>query len=238
DRAGGLAAHGLNDVLELLAVLAALDRVDVRADELDAVLLEDARVVERDRGVEGGLTAERGQERIGALLRDDRLYDGGLDRLDVRGIRDVRVRDDRSGIRSHEEDAVALAAQDAAGPRHRVVELAGLADDDGARADDEHGLEVGSSGHGVLSFCAAQARADAGLAVIMSAKRVKRPRESWGPAADSGWNWTENAGMSRHSRPSTTWSLRPMWLTRTRPKSACGAVIGSPVGASTAKPWF
>jgi hypothetical protein len=132
DGPGGFSANVLDDVLELLAVLAALDRLDVRADELDVVRIEDARVVEGDRGIEGGLAAQGGQERVGALLRDDRLDDAGVDRLDVRDVRDVRIRHDRRGVRVHEDDAQALAAEHAAGLGPGVVELAGLADHDGA----------------------------------------------------------------------------------------------------------
>src|SRR5699024_1301102 len=51
----------LDDVLELLAILATLDGVDVCTDELDAVLVEDAAAVQLDRGVQRGLAAEGGQ---------------------------------------------------------------------------------------------------------------------------------------------------------------------------------
>ena len=73
DAAGALAAELLDDLLELLAVLAALDRLDGGADQLDAVLLEDAGLVERHRAVEGGLAAEGREQRVGALLGDDLL---------------------------------------------------------------------------------------------------------------------------------------------------------------------
>ncbi|KFC52917.1 hypothetical protein GY12_15560 [Micrococcus luteus] len=69
-------------------------------------------------------------------------------------------------------------------------------------------------------------------------KRSNRSRVSLGPAADSGWNCTEKAGRSSRRRPSTTWSFRDQWETSTRPKRDSGASIGSPRGASTAKPWF
>ena len=42
DAAGDLAAELLDDLLEQLAVLAAVDRLDGGADQLDAVLLEHA----------------------------------------------------------------------------------------------------------------------------------------------------------------------------------------------------
>ena len=67
--AGHVAADAADDLLELLAILAALDRVDVGADQLDAVLLEHARLVQRDREVERGLPAERRQDRVRPLRR-------------------------------------------------------------------------------------------------------------------------------------------------------------------------
>ncbi len=66
--AGALAADALDDRLELLAVLAAPDRVDVGADELDAVALEHARLVQRHRRVQRRLAAEGREQRVGALL--------------------------------------------------------------------------------------------------------------------------------------------------------------------------
>ena len=70
---GDLAAELLDDLLERLAVLAAVDRLDAGADQLDAVLLEHAVLVQRHRRVERGLPAERGQQRVGALLGDHLL---------------------------------------------------------------------------------------------------------------------------------------------------------------------
>ena len=62
--AGALAADGRDDLLEPLAVLAGLDRVDARADQPHAVLGEHAGLVQRDRGVERGLAAEGREQRV------------------------------------------------------------------------------------------------------------------------------------------------------------------------------
>lgn len=83
DRAGGLAVtdlrlDGLDDALEEVAVLALVDGLDVGADELDAVLLQDTVLVHGDRGVERGLAAQRGEQRVGALLGDDLLDELGV----------------------------------------------------------------------------------------------------------------------------------------------------------------
>ena len=64
-----------HELLEDLAVFALVDRLEVRADQLDVVLLEDAVVVQLDRRVQRGLAAEGRQDRIRPLLGDDRLDD-------------------------------------------------------------------------------------------------------------------------------------------------------------------
>ena len=95
--------------LELLAVLPRLDRLDVRADQLDAVLLEDARLVQRHRGVQRGLAAEGGEQRVRALLLDDLLDDLRGDRLDVGGVGELRVGHDRRRVGVDQDDPQALA---------------------------------------------------------------------------------------------------------------------------------
>ena len=57
--------------LEPLAVLGGADRLDARADQLDAVRVEHAGFVELDREVERGLAAERREQRVGTLALDD-----------------------------------------------------------------------------------------------------------------------------------------------------------------------
>ena len=133
---------------EELAVLGLLDRLALGADQLDAVLGEDAHVVEGERGVEAGLAAHGGQERVGALLLDDLGDDLGGDRLDVGGVGELRVGHDRRRVGVDQDDAVALLAQRLAGLGAGVVELAGLADDDGPGADDHDRADVGALGHG------------------------------------------------------------------------------------------
>ncbi len=141
-RARDLGAGRDDEILEELAVLAAADRVDLRADELDAVALEDAGLVERDRGVERGLAAERREDRVGPLLRDDRLDDRRRDRLDIRRVGESGVGHDRRRVRVHEDDPDALLAEDAAGLRAGVVEFGGLSDDDRTGSDDEDRADV------------------------------------------------------------------------------------------------
>ena len=87
----GFATDLGDDVLELLAILAALYGVEVGADQFDVVLLEDALLVQRHCGVERSLTAERREDGVDLValqgfLGDDLLEELGRDRLDVRGV--------------------------------------------------------------------------------------------------------------------------------------------------------
>ncbi len=92
----------------------------------------------------------------------------GGDRLDVRGVGEVRVGHDRGRVGVDEDDADALLAEHPAGLGAGVVELAGLTDDDGgAGSDDEDGVDVVALGHYLLSFFAR-------WATTTSRKRSKR----------------------------------------------------------------
>jgi hypothetical protein len=88
-----------------------------------------------------------GSSASGPLALDDARDHLPRDRLDVRDVRHLGVRHDRRRIRVHENDAIALFAQRLAGLRTRIVELARLADDDRARADDEDRMNVAALRH-------------------------------------------------------------------------------------------
>src|SRR2546422_2253566 len=80
--------HGM---LERLAVLSLADRLVARADELHAVLLQDALLVQTDGGVERGLPAHCGQERVRPLALDHLLDHVERDRLVVGAVRQLRI---------------------------------------------------------------------------------------------------------------------------------------------------
>src|SRR5690606_29458546 len=84
---------------------------------------------------------------VGLLLGDDLLDRLPVDRLDVDGVGHLRVGHDRGRVAVDQHHPVALLAQGLARLRAGVVELAGLADDDRAGADDADGLEVGTLWH-------------------------------------------------------------------------------------------
>ena len=135
--------HG---ILEKLTVLAALNCTGVGPDHLDAQALKHAAAVQRHRGVERRLPAERRQQNKlslrAALLdclpftEDNFLHTLRRDRLDVGAIGELRVCHDRRRVGVHEHDAVALLLEGLARLRAGVVEFAGLPDDDRTGADD------------------------------------------------------------------------------------------------------
>ena len=172
-----LGAGALDDLLELLAVLTGADRVDGCADQLHGETFENTHFGQRNGCVECRLSAQRGQQRVGALLLDDRGHDLRGDRLDVGGVGDAGVGHDGRRVGVDEDDAQALLFQHAARLRARIVELARLADDNGARSDDEDGRQIVPAGHQWVSLAA----------VIREIKRSKRSSPSCGPAAASGW---------------------------------------------------
>jgi len=138
-------------LLEELAVLGLFDRFDPRADQPDAVLLEDARLRKRERDIERRLTAHRGQHRIGALALDDLLHDVGGNGLNIGSVGEVRIGHDGRGIGVHQDHLIALLAQRLACLRSGIIELARLSNHDGAGADDEDLTDAGVLGHSNLA---------------------------------------------------------------------------------------
>ena len=126
-----------HQLLEDLAVFAAFDRRFLRADQLDAVLLEDAGAGELEGKIERGLAAERREERVGLLLGDDAFHGFDREGFHVGDVRRLGVRHDRRRVRVHQDDAVAFLAERLASLGAGIIEFAGLADDDRSRADDE-----------------------------------------------------------------------------------------------------
>ena len=143
--------HGQPDpghrLLEQLAVLGRADRLRTRADQLHAVGVEHAVVDEGHRQVQRGLATEGREKGVGPLALDHRGDDLGLEGFDVGAVGELGVGHDRRRVGVGEDDLVALGPQDPARLGARVVELAGLADDDRAAADDQDRLDVGALRH-------------------------------------------------------------------------------------------
>ena len=173
-------AARLDGVLEELAVLGARDRVDVRADQLDAELLEHARLVQLAREVERGLAAHRRQQRVGPLAPQHVGDAFEVERLEVRAVGEAGVGHDRRRVRVDDDRAVAVVAQHLQRLAAGVVELAGLPDHDRAR-----------SRSGRSSGCR-----HAAARRTSSTHSPRIDQASCGPGPASGWNCTERARSS------------------------------------------
>jgi hypothetical protein len=184
-----------HQVAESPPVLCSADRGQRRPENPDAMLGEHARIVERHRQVEAGLSAEGRQQCIGLVLLDDPGHVLERQRTDDHGAPDIRVRHHRRRIRVHEDRLHALRAQRKAGLDAGVVELGGLADEDRPGADHEDLLRCRHVG-------------------AHSSARSKTRDASIGPGAPSGWNWTDAIRPLPCTSPSTVSSFRSRWLIR------------------------
>ena len=140
--------HGL---LELDAVFAALDGVEVDADDLHVVLREDAGFGEAGGKVQCGLAAEVRQQGVRTFALDDAFHALDGERLDVGVVRHAGVGHDGGGVRVDEDDLVARFSERLACLGAGIIEFTGLADDDRAGADDEDFFNVLPLRHGGIS---------------------------------------------------------------------------------------
>ena len=128
--------NSLHGVFEPQPVFGHLDGLERGADELDAMLSEDAFLGELHREVQRCLAAHGREHGIRPLARNDGLQVLRRQRLDVSAVGKFRVSHDGGGVGIHQHYFVAFRAQRFAGLCARIVELARLANDDRPRADD------------------------------------------------------------------------------------------------------
>ena len=128
--------------LEDLAVLAALDRRQVDADDLHAVLLEDALLRELHGKIEARLPSQVRKNGIGPLFLDDLLETRFVERFNVSRVGHHGIRHDRRGIRINEDNLVPAGPQGLARLRSRIVKLASLSNDNWTRTDDENLVDI------------------------------------------------------------------------------------------------
>ena len=124
-----------------------------RADQFNAVFLQDSAIGQVQRAVQRGLATHGRQQGVGLFLGDDLLDHARIDRLDVDRIRRIRIGHDRGRIRVDEYHAIAFIAQGLAGLGPGIVELASLANDDRPGTDDENRAQVSSFWHQTRLSC-------------------------------------------------------------------------------------
>ena len=208
--------HGL---LEELPVFRLADGLLVGADHLHPELFQDPHLGHLDGRVEAGLAAQGGEQRLRPFPLDDLGHDLGGDRLDVGPVRHLRVGHDRGRVGVDQDDFEPLFPQGLAGLGPGVVELAGLADDDGPGPDDEDFMDVRCAWALFL-----------GVPLHEGDEFIEEIGGIVGPAEASGWYCTEKTGSRRWRIPSRLWSFRLMWVISTCPAGR--------VSRSTQNPWF
>ena len=129
-------------VFELQAVFGFVDRFGRGANQFDFVFLEHAVVPQVQGTVECGLSAHGWQYRIGAFFGNDFLNRLPSDGFDVGDVCRCGVSHDRRGVAVDQDDFVALFAQGFAGLHARIIELASLANHDGACPNDQNTFQV------------------------------------------------------------------------------------------------
>ena len=126
--------HGL---LEELTVFGHLHGAQVCANQLDAIFGEDARLGQGHAQVEAGLPAHSRQDGIRSFRRNDLLEYVDGERFYVGGVGHLGVGHNRGRVRVNQDDAVAFLAQRLTRLRAGIIKFTGLADHNGAGADDE-----------------------------------------------------------------------------------------------------
>ena len=176
-RAGRLQTNFGHGIFELQAVFGLVDGLGLGTNQLYAVFVQYAVVPQIQGAVQRRLSAHGGQDGIRALFGNDLLHRLPSDGLDVGHVRRGRVGHDGGGVAVDQDDFVALLAQGLAGLHAGIIELARLANDDGAGANDQNTFKVGALGHYFFSWVAA----------MDAVKRSNKWPMSLGPGAASGW---------------------------------------------------
>ncbi len=128
---GHIQADAMHGLRELLPVLRHLDGLGVGPDELNPVFFQEPPLMKLHGQVQRGLPTHGGEERVGFFRQDDPLHPGRSQGFDVGPVGQVRIRHDGGGIRVHENDPEPLLLEGFYGLGSRVIELAGLPNDDG-----------------------------------------------------------------------------------------------------------
>ena len=136
-------------LVELVTIFCLVDRLFVRTDHLDAVLLQYPLTRKVEGTVERGLTTHGGQKRIGPLLLDNAGDALPGDRLKVGGVGHLRIGHNRCRIGVDQNDPIALFTQCLTGLRTGIVKLTRLSDNDGTCADNKNRIYITTFWHGL-----------------------------------------------------------------------------------------
>ena len=143
--------HGHADLsqplAEQLTVLGILDALDGRSQYLNPVLAQDACPLQCDAAVQGRLAPEGQEDGIGLLPGHHPGNEGGGNGKEVHPVRHPFGGLDGGDVRVDEHRGDALLLEGLEGLGARVVELAGLANAQRSRAQDQHLPRVMAARH-------------------------------------------------------------------------------------------
>jgi len=149
--AAALQSDPLHGRLEPVALFGLGNHLGGGPDHLHAVFRQHAVAVEVHGQVQPGLPSQRGQQCVGPLGLDHLGHDLPGQRLDIGAMGRFGVGHDGGRIGIDQHDLVPLLLQRLARLGARVVEFAGLPDDDGSGADQQNLVDVVAAWH-VASF--------------------------------------------------------------------------------------
>ncbi len=135
--ASGFQTNFFHRLIETLAIFRLIDHVGGSADHLDVEFVQHPFTLQLQRAVQRRLSSRVWLRGVWRLLFNDFAHHFPVNWLDIRGIGHVRVGHDGGGVGIHQHYAVAFLAQGFARLRAGVVELTGLADNDGTSAEDQ-----------------------------------------------------------------------------------------------------
>ena len=134
-------------LLEQLPVLGAVDGLGLAGQQPDAGAVQIAAAGQLHGQVQAHLAAQVGQHRVGLFDVQDALHHLQGHGLDVDVVGHVGVGHNGGGVGVEQHRLDPLRLEGPAGLGARIVELSRLADDDRARADDQHLFDSGVLGH-------------------------------------------------------------------------------------------
>ena len=135
---GGLHGDFVQLLDEEVAVLRVHDGFHGSAQHLDAILLQDAFLIQFRATVQGRLPAKGQQDAVGTLLLDDTLHEVRSNGEEIHLVGNAFRGLNRCDVGVDQHGADALFTQGLQRLRAGVVELAGLTDFQCARAQHEH----------------------------------------------------------------------------------------------------
>ncbi len=149
----GIQTNRFHRFIKTVAIFCFVDSIGCCTNHFDIKLFQHTFARQIQSAIQCGLPTHGRQQRIRSFLLDNFRHRAPFHRLDVSGISHGGIRHDRRRIRVDEDDAVALFAQRFAGLCAGVIKLASLTDDDGTRAQNQDGLDVGTLRHFFLLLC-------------------------------------------------------------------------------------